>query len=322
MAAEHPHIGIERIAIIGVGAVGATTAYALMQSGLASEILLYDQDLAKAEGEMMDLQHCLPFTEHVAMSIAELDAIRNCDLIVVAAGAPRSPDEPRESFVERSAQALESFMEPLARQNGRALFLIITNPVDIMTRVALRFSHLPTRQVVGSGTLLDTARFRTLISSHCKILPRHVHAYVVGEHGQNEVPVWSRAMIGPFHISEYCDMHGITLGPDETESINRDVREAASRIQQRKGATHFAIGLAAARLAHALSLNQDSVFTVSRRFEGMYRLQSVCLSMPTLVNREGAHKHFELDFSSTERDALMKGAEKVHKEYEKLGLGD
>ena len=311
---------VKRTAIIGVGAVGATTAYAMLQAGSARELILHDYDRRRAEGEYMDLQHCLPFTHHSAMSVRDLDEVEGCDLVIVTAGAAQKPGESRLDLVKRNVEIFGTFFPSLSRQNPNAIFLIITNPVDVMTRVALKLSGLPAPQVIGSGTVLDTARFRTLISLHCRILPRHVHALVIGEHGDSEVMVWSRASIGAFRVAEYCDHLGISLSSEDVERINSDVREAAYKIIERKGATHFAIGIATNSIAQALSMNESSLYTVSRRCEGIFGLQDVCLSVPTLLDQRGAHTHMEIGLSSTEKDALLRSADVLNEVYGGLGL--
>lgn len=312
--------GIERVAVIGLGAVGATTAYAMLQAGIGREILLADKDRMRAEGECMDLQHCLPFTQHVALRVVDTAEIHDADLVIVTAGAAQRPGESRLDLVQRNVEIFKTIFPMLSERNPSALFLIVTNPVDIMTRVTLRLTGLPPAQVIGSGTVLDTARFRTLVSGHCGILPRHVHAHVIGEHGDSEVLVWSRACIGPFRVAEYCDLHGISLNTDDIEAINREVREAAYKIIERKGATHFAIGLATVHLAEALSFNLDSVYTVSRQCEGVFGLREVCLSVPTLINRRGAHTSVELGLSDSEQEALLKSAEILDRVYEQIRL--
>ena len=311
---------LRRIAIVGVGAVGSTTAYAMMQAGTAPQIILVDRDRRRADGERMDLQHCLPFTEPVSLDVRDLEETTDCDMVIVTAGVNPRPGEDQIELIQRNVTIFHSLFPALARQNPNAIFLIITNPVDIMTRVALDLSGLPSHQVIGSGTLLDTVRFRTLLSHHCGILPRHVHAYVIGEHGNKEILVWSRAMIGPFHVSEHCDQQGLSLSPDDTEYIEQSVRSASVEIIERKGATHFAMGLVAVYIAEALASSQNAVFTVSRRFEGRYRLKDVCLSVPTLVDRQGAHAQCELELSHGERSALMQSAKDLDALYAKLDL--
>ncbi|MCP4640515.1 MAG: L-lactate dehydrogenase [bacterium] len=322
MSTEKYPGGVERVAIVGVGAVGATAAYAMVQAGSASEILLVDRNRALAEGEVMDLQHCLPFTHHASLGVRDVDGVEQCDLVIVTAGVGQKPGESRLDLVQRNVAVFDSFMPTLARRNPDAHFMIVTNPVDVMTRVALGMTGLPPRQVFGSGTVLDSARFRTLISQHVGVQTGHIHAYVIGEHGDSEVIVWSRAMIGPFHVSEYCELHGITMSPEDTERIERNVRTAAYQIIERKGATHFAIGLAATRVTEALSQQEDSIFTVSRQCEGIYGLDDVCLSVPTLVNREGAVRACEIALSPGERTAFMRSAEVLDGVYQQLGLSN
>ncbi|HOJ34450.1 MAG TPA: L-lactate dehydrogenase [Candidatus Hydrogenedentes bacterium] len=313
--------GIERVAIVGVGAVGSTAAYAMVQAGVAKEIILVDLDRRRAEGEWMDLQHCVPFAQPVFLRVAAPDEVENCDFIIVTAGVAQRPGESRLNLVQRNTQVFSSLFPMISQRNPHALFLIVTNPVDIMTRVALHLSGLPARQVFGSGTVLDTARFRALISQRCGIQARHVHAYVIGEHGDSEVLVWSRASIGPFHVAEYTDFTKQPIKPEEKEEIDQSVRNAAYYIIERKGATHFAIGLATVSLAAAASVQQDSVYTVSRQCEGVFGLNGVCLSVPTLVNRSGAHTHFEIELAPNEKAALMKSAEMLDTLYHQLGLG-
>lgn len=310
----------ERIAIVGVGAVGSTTAYAMIQAGAASELLLADLDRQRVEGEMMDLQHCLPFTDYMAISVVDVEEVADCDLVIVTAGVAQQPGESRLDLVQRNLAVFETFMPGLAIRNPGAKFLIVTNPVDVMTRVAAALTDLPAERVFGTGTVLDTARFRTLLSEHYRILPRHVHAYVIGEHGDSEVLVWSRAMLGPFHISEYGERHRISMTPQDTERVAQDVRQAAERIIERKGATHFAIGLAVVMLTDCLSRNVNAVMTVSRRVDDCYGINNVCLSLPTLVCRRGAITQYELPLNGRERDELTRSAEVLDRVYRQLGL--
>ncbi len=312
--------GIRRVGIVGVGAVGSTAAYAMVQAGVVPEIVLTDADPRRAEGELMDLQHCVPFSQPVSLAVSAPDELENCDFIVVTAGVAQRPGESRLDLVQRNVKVFESLFPAMNKRNPNALFLIVTNPVDIMTRVALRLSGLPARQVFGSGTVLDTARFRALLSQRCGIQTRHVHAYVIGEHGDSEVLVWSRASIGPFHVAEYTDYRKISIRPEEKEQIDRDVRNAAYYIIERKGATHFAIGLATLSLLSAACVQQDSVYTVSRQCEGVFGINGVCLSVPTLVNRSGAHTHFEIELAPNEHRALLKSAEVLDATYRQLGL--
>lgn len=311
---------LERTAIVGVGAVGSTTAYALLQAGLTRELVLVDKNLRRAEGEMMDLQHCVPFTRPATLTIADSAAVEGCGLIVVTAGVAQKPGESRLDIAQRNADIFAGLIPVLAKTNPQAVFLIVTNPVDIMTRVALTLTGFPACRVFGSGTVLDTARFRVLLSQHCRVQTKHVHAYVVGEHGDSEVLVWSRASVGPFQVAEFGEYHNVPILPEDKERISQDVRAAAARIIERKGSTHFAIGLAVVSLAEGLVQHQDSIHTVSRRCEGLFGLHDVCLSVPTLVNRTGAHTHFEIELSSSEVDGFMRSAEILAQVFQRLKL--
>jgi L-lactate dehydrogenase len=292
----------------------------MIQAGTAREIVLVDADRRRAEGEMMDLQHCLPFSSHGTLRVADVAEVTDCQMVIVAAGPPQKPGQSRLDLVQASTEMFHKLFPMLSRNNPNALFLIVTNPVDVMTRVALKLSGLPPQQIVGSGTVLDTARFRHLISEHCRILPRHVHAYVIGEHGDSEVTVWSRAVVGSFNLAEYCRLRNLPFDDAVRDGIATQVRTAAYQIIERKGATHFAIGLATVRLAQAFALNQDSLFTVSRCCDGVYGLRDVCLSVPTLVSRPGAHQQIELELSTDELSALHRSAEILDETYQNLRM--
>ncbi len=311
---------LERVAIVGVGAVGSTMAYALLQAGLTHDLVLVDTNLRRAEGELMDLQHCVPFTRPAALSFSDSAGVKDCGLIIVTAGVAQKPGESRLDIAQRNADVFSGLIPALAKNNPQAIFLIVTNPVDVMTRVALKLTGFPAQRVFGSGTVLDTARFRALLSQHCRVQTKHVHAYVVGEHGDSEVLAWSRASVGPFHVAEFGEHHNVPILPEDKERITQEVRSAAARIIERKGSTHFAIGLAVVSLAEGLTQLQDSIYTVSRRCEGLFGLQDVCLSVPTLVNRAGAHTHFEIELSSGEQEAFMKSAEILDKVYTRLRI--
>lgn len=319
---EAAESSINRIGIIGAGAVGATTAYAMIQAGSASEIVLVDKDRRRAEGQAMDLRHCLPFVgyDYAALSIEDLEDLRSCDLIVVTAGVAQKEGESRLELVKRNAEIFSSFFPLLNQNNPKARFLIVTNPVDVMTRVALKFSGLPPERVFGSGTVLDTSRFRALLADFFGVLPRQVHAYVIGEHGDSEVLAWSRAMIGPIHVSEYSERVGQTLSPDDIDTINKGVREAAYYIISRVGATQFAIAMATVQIVNALSHRPDSLLTVSRQLGGVHGFNEVCMSVPTRVNRRGPHSPIELDLSATEHAALKRSGEVLDEVYQGLGL--
>lgn len=312
--------GVDRVAIVGVGAVGATTAYALLQAGISREIVLVDLDHRRAEGEMMDLRHSVPFASHVAIDVRDVAEVAACDLIIVTAGAAQKAGETRLDLLRKNLSIFESFMPQLAKQNPQAIFLIITNPVDIMTRITLALTGLPPAQVIGSGTVLDSARFVTLLAERCQVTANHINAHVVGEHGDSEVLLWSRAMVGTFTLDEFLQSNGTPLTDAEKSDVDTRVRRAAYEIIERKGSTHFAIGSGAVRLAGAFLHEKQSLYTVSRQMEDVYGLGDVCLSVPTLLNRDGAIKPLALQMNKNEKAAFMQSAEVLDKAYRDLGL--
>lgn len=312
---------VERATIVGVGDVGSTTAYAMLQGGVVRDLQLVDLDRRRAEGERMDLDHCVPFSNPCRLTVADVDEVAARDLVIITAGAAQQPGESRLSLVQRNADIFATLFPLLSRNNPDALFVIITNPVDVMTRVALQLSGLPPAQVFGSGTILDTARFRTLLSQELRVSTHNVHAYVIGEHGDSEVLVWSRLAVGPFNIDEYCARAGIApLTAERRAEIDRSVRRAAYEIIERKGSTHFAIGLASVRIAQSLFQHECALYTLSRRFEGLYGLHDVCLSIPTLLGRGGAVGHLEMPLDDEERRGLLRSAEVLDGVYQQVRL--
>ena len=312
--------GIRRLAIIGVGAVGSAFAYALVQAGRPREIVLIDHDPRLAEGQMMDLSHCLPYGRPVKLEVGGLDAAADCDLVVITAGAAQRPGESRIDLVKRNAEIMGTFFPRLSKANPKGLFVLITNPVDVMTRLAVKLSGLSPEQVFGTGTTLDTARFRQLLSQHLSVDPRNVHAYVVGEHGDSEVLLWSNAAIGPYPVEEYARRVGVPLDAAVKASIETGVRRAAYEIIERKGMTNFAIGIATQRIFESLSSNQSTLQTVSRQLGSAYGLGEICMALPCLLKRSGATEPMEMHLTPEEHDALMASAAKLDGVYSALGV--
>lgn len=312
---------IGRVAMIGLGAVGSTTVFALLHAKIAQEILLVDDhNRLRAEGELLDLQHTLPFSGPVQLRLATLAETRNCDLIIITAGAAQSKTETRLDLMQRNVEIFKTFFPLLSNQNPNALFCIVTNPVDIMTRVALKLSGLPPEQVFGTGTILDTARFRQNLSGFLSVSTNNVHAYVIGEHGDSEVIVWSRVQIGPFTLKEYAKLKGIELTPEVMQRIDEDVRRAAYQIIQRKGSTHFAIGSGTTRLIETLSNDRHQLYTVSRSTTLPGIPKGVCLSIPTEMARRGALMPIPIALSPEEEVELKKSGEILDEAFRKLDV--
>jgi L-lactate dehydrogenase len=229
-----------RVAIVGVGDVGSTFAYALVLSSLAAEIVLIDTNRAKAEGEAMDLNHTVPFTDPTRIWAGDYPDCAGAAITVLTAGAKQKPGQSRLECLQANARIWREIVPQIARHNPRGILLVATNPVDVLTYAALRLSGLPATRVLGSGTILDTARFRFLLSQHFGVDARSVHAYIVGEHGDSEVPVWSLANIAGMHLPEYCRVQGLSYDLAQMEKIFESTRDAAYRIIERKGATYYA----------------------------------------------------------------------------------
>ncbi len=310
--------GAQRVAIIGMGAVGSAFAYALVHEGRVGEIVFIDIDSAKAEGELMDLSHCLPYGRPIKMRTGELEDARDCDIIVITAGAAQTPGQTRIELVHRNADIFHTLFPKLSEINPRAIYVIITNPVDVMTRLALNLSGLPRERVFGTGTTLDSARFSLLLANYFKIDPRNIQAKVIGEHGDSEVLVWSRASVGVHTIQEYSEKTGQVMSSKDRENITNGVKRAAYQIIERKGATSFAIGFSMLRVYEAIHYDQSRLLTVSRALSGAYGFDDLCLSLPSLITREGAQAPIEIELSSSEEEAFFKSAELVDNVYQQL----
>jgi L-lactate dehydrogenase len=301
-----------KVVIVGTGQVGSTFAFALMVSGLSTSIVLVDRSRELAEGHAMDLNHGLSFVQPSNIYAGDYPDCKDACLVVVTAGANQKPGETRLDLVRRNTEIFKKIIPKVVEHNPRIL-LIVSNPVDILTHVTLKLSRYPANRVIGSGTALDTARFRSLLGRHCGVDPRNVHAYIIGEHGDSEVAVWSGANIGGVTFREYCPVCGADCLQDERDKIFNQVREAAYEIIDRKGATNFAIALALVRIAGSILRDENSVLTVSTLLERYYDISDICLSVPVIVNRNGASKTLRIELDDSEIADLQTSA-KVLKE--------
>lgn len=304
----HPHPHPVRVAIVGVGNVGATFAYALLLSGLASEIVLIDVDRDKAEGEAMDLNHAVPFAHPTRIWAGQYDDCSEAALTVIAAGRARLSGGSRLDLVQTNAEILREIVPQVTRGNNDGILIVATNPVDVLTYAAWRLSELPSQRVIGSGTVLDTARFRYLLGQHFQVDPRSVHAHIIGEHGDSEVPVWSLANIAGMSLSSFCTRHSCMFEREDRQRIFEQTRNAAYQIIQRKGATYYAIAAGLTRIAEAIIRDQKTVLSVSSLIEDYYGISDICLSLPTVVDRSGVEQVLRLELSAEEEEALRHSA--------------
>jgi L-lactate dehydrogenase len=300
----HPH----RVAIIGAGHVGATTAYALLLSGLTPEIVLVDRDVRRAEGEAMDLMHAVPFADPVRVWAGTWDDAAESAIVVLSAGVGQAPGETRLQLIARNAAIFRDIVPRVASRNPDVMLLVATNPVDVLTWASLKASGLPRSQVIGSGTILDTARFRALLSRHLGVEARSVHAYVIGEHGDSEVAVWSLANVGGIPLADFQATTGQTLDAATRQAIVEDTRRAAYQIIERKGATYYAVAAGIVRIIQAVLRDESTVLTVSSLVSGCYGLGDVCLSLPCILNRTGVVRALTPPLSAGEVDGLQQSA--------------
>ena len=309
-----------KVAVVGAGRVGSTFAYTLAASGLVREVVVIDADLARAEGEAMDIAHAVPFHAPVAVRAGALEAAADAAVTVIAAGAAQREGESRPALLRRNAEVLRGIVEAVVRANPDGMLLVATNPVDALTYAALRLSGLPSSKVIGSGTVLDTARLRSELGAHYGVDPRNVHAYVLGEHGDTELVPWSSATLANVQLHEYCRLTGMACTPDHMDAIAVRVRDAAYEIIRRKGATNFAIAAALTRIIEAIVRDESSVLTVSTLVDGHYGIREVCLSLPAVVGREGVRRVLPIPLSDDEVARLRASAAAIRSTIDGMGL--
>lgn len=308
------------LAIIGTGAVGTTIAYAAMMRGLARRMVLVDAKAEKARAEAMDLNHGAMFVQPVTIVDGTIEDCAGADIVVVTAGAKQQPGQSRLDLAASNAVMFRRLIPDLVRVAPDAQYLIVSNPVDVLTDVALQLSGLPPERVMGSGTVLDTSRFRFLLGQHFGVSVSNVHAYIIGEHGDSEVALWSSAQIGNVPLDDLrlpgCPM----LDRSAKQRIFEGVRGAAGEVIRAKGATNWAVGLAVGRILEALLRDERVVLTVSRRLDDCYGISDVCLSVPWLVTKHGAECALHVPCDRAEQEAFRRSAEVVRQAREKLGF--
>lgn len=316
-----------KVAIVGAGSVGSTLAYALLMRGAARTVVLHDINAAKVEAEVLDIAHGVQF-----MPMADIegsDDIAVCadaDVVVVTAGAKQRPGQSRLDLAEATVGLVRRLMPGLVAVAPEAVFLLVTNPVDVVTYAALKISGLPSRQVFGSGTVLDSSRLRYLLARHTGVAVQNIHAYIAGEHGDSEIPLWSSATIGSIPLTRWPGVTGADgtvtgrLAEKDRERIAREVVTSAYRIIAGKGATNYAVGLAGSRIIEAVLGDEGRVLPVSSLLDGYLGIDDVCLSVPCVVGREGVRTPLEVSMSDAELAGLRRSAEALRGVARQLGL--
>lgn len=298
-----------RVAIIGSGNVGATFAFTLLLNGLSSEIVLVDVNKARAEGEVMDLNHAIPLSQSARVWSGSYEDCIDAAIVVITAGTAQKPGETRLDLVQRNVTIFKQIIPEVVKNNPEVIIVIATNPVDILTYVAWKLSGLPSRQIIGSGTILDTARFRYLLSEHYGVDPRSIHAYIIGEHGDSEVPLWSLANIAGMRLPEFCAYNGMNCKAEDLSAIFQKTRDAAYQIIERKGATYYAVAVGLFKIVEAILRDQGTVFCVSNYIQNYYGIDDVYLSLPCVLNRYGIAKVLQLELEEEEIVGLRKSAD-------------
>ncbi|MGQ9620749.1 MAG: L-lactate dehydrogenase, partial [Bacteroidales bacterium] len=298
-----------KVVVVGAGAVGATYAYALSQSGLAEEIVLIDRNEDLAEGQVLDLVHGQPFIPTVKIRTGTSKDYADASLIVITAGAAQKPGETRLQLLKKNAGIVKSIAREVANQKSKGVMIIVTNPVDVMTYVALKASGWSRERVIGSGTVLDSARLRHLLSKHCGVDVHNVHAYVLGEHGDSEFAAWSMTNVAGMPMDSYCPIcNKCSDWITERKNIEQNVRESAYHIIDAKGSTHYAVGLALVRITASILRKQNSVLTVSVMLNGEFGLEDVCLSVPSVISDTGVIKIINTSLPPEETELLRRSA--------------
>ncbi|MFB0832269.1 L-lactate dehydrogenase [Brevibacillus laterosporus] len=299
---------VSRVALIGSGFVGSSYAYALLNQGIVNELVIIDVNKDKAEGDAMDLSHGLPFASPMKIWAGDYSDCKDADLVVITAGANQLPGETRLDLIEKNVRIFNKIVTSIMESGFQGIFVVASNPVDVLTYATWKISGLPHEKVIGSGTLLDTARFRYLLSRAFEVDSRSVHAYIMGEHGDTELPVWSQASIGGKTITE-CLKQGVGPNKEELDQIFINVRDAAYHIIEKKGATYYGIGMSLARLTKAILYNQNSILTISTLLQGEFGLHDTYLGVPAVVNRSGVREVVEITLNEEEKAKLKHSAD-------------
>lgn len=308
-----------KVGIVGCGFVGSTAAYAMVLKGVVNELVLIDLNKKLAQAHAEDIHHASPFTKSLRIAAGDYPQLKGADLVVLACGVAQREGETRLQLLERNVQIFKKVVPQVLENATETILLIASNPVDIMTEVVTRISSLPPARIIGSGTILDTARFRALLGKHVGVSPTSVHAYVMGEHGDSEVLAWSCADVSGISIFDFAEQSGCPITEEVKSHIDNEVRRAAYRIIEGKGATYYGIGAGLARIARAIREDECAVLTLSIRSEDIEGFEGISLSLPRVVGAEGVVRTLRPTLSTEEHEALKKSADVLREAAIQLG---
>ena len=310
---ESPYVNIRKVAIIGCGFVGAATGFGLLQSGLFSEMVLIDADKDKAEGEALDISHGEPFTRPMEIYAGTYDDIVDASIIIITAGANQKPGETRLDLVKKNIQIYKSIIPEITKRNCKGILLIVSNPVDILTYTALKLSGFEENRIIGSGTVLDTARLKEKLGSYLSVDSRSIHAYIIGEHGDSEIAALSSANVSGISLHDFCEMRGFQNPEETTKEIEELVKNSAYEIIDKKQATYYGIAMSIRRICEAIVRDEKSILPISSMLHGEYGISDVVLSIPTVVGKNGLETKVPIALNNEEMVNLHKSAKALKK---------
>lgn len=313
METEKKQINVRKVAVIGCGYVGSASAFSLMQSGLFSEMVLIDVDKNRAEGEAMDIRHGVPFARQMKIYTGDYDDIVDAAIIVITAGANQKPDETRLDLVHKNVAIFHSIIPEISKRNCHGILLIVSNPVDILTYTAIKLSGFTENRVIGSGTVLDTARLKYQLGEHLKVDSRSIHAFIIGEHGDSEIAAWSSANVSGIALNDFCEMRGYFEHKEQTEQIAEKVKNSAYEIIERKHATYYGIAMAVKRICEVIIRDEKSILPISSMMHGEYGIDDVVLSMPAIVGKHGIENKVPIMLNEEEQKRLRVSADTLKK---------
>lgn len=295
--------------IIGCGLVGSAIAFCLIQSGLFTELVLIDADIKKAEGEALDISHGIPFSKPMKIYAGDYNSIKDAGIIIITAGANQQPGETRLELVKKNINTFKNIIPEIAKRLYDGILLVVSNPVDILTFTAAKLSGLPEQKVIGSGTVLDTARLKYAIGKHLNVDSRSVHAFIIGEHGDSEIAVWSSANVSGIALNNFCEMREHYNHQNATDKIAEDVKNSAYEIISMKKATNFGIAMAVKRICEAIVRNERSILPISSIINGQYGIKNVSLSIPAIVGKNGIETIVPISLNDEELKKLQLSAQ-------------
>ena len=301
------NVNLRKVAVIGCGFVGSASAFALMQSGLFSEMVLIDSDSDKAEGEALDISHGTPFARPMKIYAGSYDDIVDAAIIVITAGANQKPGETRLDLVKKNVEIFKNIIPQISQRECHGIILVVTNPVDILTYTALKISGFPSNRVIGSGTVLDTGRMKEILGKMLKVDSRSIHAFIIGEHGDSEIAAISSANVSGTPLDDFCKSHAGGEIKD-LDKIAEEVKNSAYEIIERKHATYYGIAMSVKRICEAIVRDEKSILPISSIMEGEYGIENVALSMPAIVGKDGMESKIPIALNYDELNKLQESA--------------